>query len=225
MSTLRQKLAALTLGISLATVLTVLVTCHSSEDIESDDMDPLVLAKHDSIQRAQPAANLHRQEILAGMEAGLHEDWEGSYAWSNGFESRVMDLNRRGFCYEYSHCTGTGELAYGRVASVEGSRVHLAFLFRECVDESPRDGRANFRMDDELYSVPWAGERFLVPAVLMQEFCELALATGWDSMMYANYPRKIRSGEETSWFMRESVLGGLPEVPPEFRHFLPGSGG
>ncbi len=114
---------------------------------------------------------------------------------------------------------GIRELAYGKVASVEGSRIRLEIVEDVVLDRpDPHEGRQRFRFGAELYSIPWGEERFLVPAELMQEFCALAKGTGWNSMKYADYPCKLRRNESRH---RSSELQGLPEVPAEFRAYLP----
>jgi hypothetical protein len=129
-------------------------------------------------------------------------------------------LSESAFFYEYSHCTGTGELAYGQVTGAEGARISLRPVFRQVMDEPQwREGRSRFLFETELYSIHWDGARYLAPASLMAEFCRLTKATSWDSMRYADYPRKTDSGEERDWF--NDLPSGLPEVPAEFQGLLP----
>ena len=78
--------------------------------------------------------------------------------------------------------------------------------------------RSDFRLEQELLAVSWNRERFLVPAGLMTESCSLAKAGGFESMRYANYPRKLRPDDESVWGYPE--LTGLPEVPSDSRHLL-----
>lgn len=174
------------------------------------------------VPEVDPVAEEHRRRILVDLSAGGHEAWAGTYQHSNGFEHRVLDLSPRGFFYEYSHCTGTGELAYGEIASVQGALIRLKPLFRVVADEPRAEEptrRTDFRFEEELYSIPWGDERFLIPASLMPEFCSKAKAGGFHSMKYADYPYQVRPGVE---FRRHAPdVEGLPTVPPEFQHLLP----
>src|SRR5688572_26416403 len=67
----------------------------------------------------------YRLQVLDSLAAGETAVWAGSYRWSNGREHHELDLASSGFCYEYSHCTGIGHLAYGTVEAVGEARVRL----------------------------------------------------------------------------------------------------
>lgn len=217
MSSLGKKLSALALGTAIAAIgvlAVVLSTCSST------DVDPVWLLAQSKLSAARSDADEHRELVLAEL-ANTREEWAGSYAWSNGYERRKLDLAPCGFFYEYDHCTGTGDLAYGAVANVDDTRIRLKPTARVEIDVPERlepTRRAPFRFEDELYSIPWSGERFLVPASQMAEFCALAKAPRFNAMRYADYPRKMRDGQARMWDLE---LHGLPEVPPEFRSLLP----
>jgi len=105
---------------------------------------------------------------------------------------------------------------------VDGSRLTLApRLHHNWREQRAREPgrRRDFSFERELYVVPWGTETFLVPASLMQEFCALATATGWNSMEYARYPRKRRGDGIALLGARDLV--GLPDVPEQFRRHLP----
>ena len=220
MSTLRRKAAALALGSSIAGAILAAFAWWRAE--QRPQLDPDVLHQWQVVQAELPAAHELRQRLLAEpIEAGA-EAWAGEYLDSNGYESRRLVLTPREFFYEFSHCTGTGELARGKVQSVDGALVRLAPTFHVRPD-TPRDlgpdARSEFWFEPELYVVPWNAKRLIVPASKMPEFCRLAKAGSWSSMRYADYPR-LRTGEDhrRSW---DVSFEGLPQVPEEFRHLVP----
>lgn len=215
MSSLWHKTAALGLGTTIAGTIVILAAISAG-------LQPTALIQRIELEAARLRSVWPRNLILSDLSDNPPGEWAGTYEWSNRYEHRVVNLGPRGFFYEYRHCTGTGELAYGDVTSVDGLRVHLKSRFRICLEE-PRERestrRSDFGWEDELYSIPWGDERFLVPASLMHEFCSMATATGFNSMKYADYPRKLRAEKASPWDRPELV--GLPGVPPEFRHLLP----
>ena len=160
-----------------------------------------------------------RGMVRAEIGAAAASEWTGSYGWSNGFEHHTLDLSLTRFTYLASACMGTEELAFGTISGVDGARVRLGVSEHAGEREAYGDGRRRFRFSSELYVVPWGEHRFLIPAELMPEFCSLAKADGWDSMRYADYPRKLPLdvAARRDWV----ELEGLPEVPQEFRRYLP----
>ena len=227
------KDSALRLGLTIAAMIGVLA-CRvagpeSAPLIRHEELEaapPVVkelptLVLQSQIDDARPKAMEYRKLVLSDLFEKPRGKWAGTYAWHNGYEGRTFDLAPRGFVFEYRSCTGTGDLAYGDVTSVEGLRVHLSTRFRiRRTDPRVRPGRrSDFELEPELFSVPWGEERFLVPASLMPEFCAMAKATGFNSMEYSNYPRKVRGGARP--LRHYPKMEGLPEVPAEFRHLLP----
>ncbi|NOT30010.1 MAG: hypothetical protein HOP15_06125 [Planctomycetes bacterium] len=172
------------------------------------------------VKELQPRADLHRERLRASWSEASPPSWSGSYRHSDGFEHLDLDLGADGFYYEAHNCTGTTELGWGKVAGVEGTLVRLEIQEHVIVERpSPdEDRRQRFRFSTELYVVPWGKEHFLVPAELMEEFCSLAKAGRWDSMTYADYPRRVEPGESV-W--DRPHFDGLPDVPTEFRKYLP----
>lgn len=171
---------------------------------------------------ARDASNARRDALLADLAAREQPPWAGEYLHSNGYEVEHFALSSNAFWFEHRHCTGIGEMAYGSVERVDGARLLLAPRFsRNLREERPEEPgrRRDFKFERELYVVPWGAETFLVPASMMEEFCALATATSWNSMSYANYPRK-RRGEEVVFFGAENLVG-LPDVPEQFRRYLP----
>jgi len=218
MSKLQKRVAAIALGSVLASL--VIVASCPLWSPSTPPIDPVWLWKQLRLERIEPLARGRRDVILASLREGTAGESYGTYADSNGFEGHTFDIAPCGFFYEHWTDTGTQELAYGNVVSVEGSRIRLEILEDVNVypPEPPR-GRQRFRFGAELYGIRWGQKRFLVPAELMQEFCALAKATGWDSMTYADYPHALGPGE--SIWDRATELQGLPDVPPEFRAYLP----
>ena len=171
---------------------------------------------------ARDASHARRDALLADLAAREQPPWAGEYLYTNGRETEHFALSSNAFWFEHRHCTGVGEMAYGSVERVDGARLLLAPRFsRNLREERPDEPgrRSDFKFERELYVVPWGAETFLVPASMMEEFCALATATSWNSMRYANYPRK-RRGEEVVFFGAENLVG-LPDVPEPFRHYLP----
>ena len=216
-STFWKKAAAVAIGTSIASVVAVVLAPPDWVLLWQNRVE---LWNQYQVELARSQADLYREQVLASLNEGTPGDWCGSYHYSNGFEGCVLDLGPGGFHYEASNCTGTTELAYGKITSVEGTRIRLEFLEQVIVERPPSsEGRQRFRLSAELYSVPWGEQRFLVPAELMTEFCSLARAGGWDSMKYADYPLRIAPGK--SVWDRPLSLEELPAVPAEFRRYLP----
>jgi len=213
-----KRLGAMGIGALLAPLLGITFL------IAAGRLEPVWLWNNLRLERALPAAEDFRKQVLASLTEGSLPEWCGSYAFSSGFGGPRLDLGPGGFYYEQAVDYGPPfmvELAYGKVASVDGGRIRLEFLEHVFVErEEPREGqRQPFRLSAELCSVPWGVERFLVSVELMPEFCRLVHASGWDSMAYADYPRRIAPGKTV--FDRRSSFEGLPDVPAEFRGLLP----
>nr|WP_281720038.1 hypothetical protein [Nitrosomonas nitrosa] len=208
MNRMLRKIAALAAGSLCAAVLLSPYACTTIEHAQ------LALGRDD--------AEAARAAILESLEADAQPNWAGRYGWANGYERKYFDISATEFSYKYDHCTGIGELAYGKVDRVENGRIVLKPRFHRDLRE-PRadaaDRRADFHFECELYTVPWGEETFLIPASLMPEFCALATAVGWNAMKYADYPRKF-SGDYPVMYGAED-LSGLPDVPPEIGRFLP----
>lgn len=221
MNTVARKAAALALGLTIAGGLLGAFAWWRGIDIS--EVDPVRFQKQLAINEETPAAAEFKQQLLAGLTSANRRSWVGEYSNSNGYERRVVVLSPGGFFYEYSHCTGTGELSYGEVESVDGPHVRLTPRFQVRSD-SPRapdpSRRSDFWFEPDLYVIKWSGEQFLVPASQMPEFCALAKAEKWQSMRYADYPRLKSEGDRQMGFW-DSKLEGLPEVPAEFKHLLP----
>jgi hypothetical protein len=178
--------------------------------------------KHAQLALARDESRAQRDALLADLAAREQPAWAGEYMHLTGRETEHFAVSSNAFWFEHRHCTGIGELAYGSVERVDGARLVLAPRFhREMREERVREpgGRREFQFERELYVVPWGAETFLVPASLMQEFCALATASSWNSMHYATYPRK-RRGEELAFFGADNLVG-LPDVPEQFRRYLP----
>jgi len=221
MNLVLQKLAALALGSTLAGG--ILAGFAWWREVDATQVDPNRVLKQRAVEQELPAARQARQAILDSLLSTNTPDWAGDYVNSGGYETCRLTVGPEGFSYEYSHCTGTGELAYGEVESVEGSRVLLRPTFHERPDK-PRERapseRSDFWFEPDLFVVRWNNEQFLVPASKMTEFCRLAKAVKWEAMRYASYPR-LRSGERRRSNFWDSHFEGLPDVPAEFRHLLP----
>jgi hypothetical protein len=179
--------------------------------------EPLTEDRHRSV------AYILRSALLTDLLERAEDDWAGSYVWSNGYESYEFDLAPRGFFFGYRQCVG-GDWIYGSVVRVDGSLIELRP--REPLDrfggapESSKPERRSIEFwEERVYSIPWDGERFVVPECRMREFCELVKAEGWEAMKQARYPRKRRKGVD-SWRPIDRELRGLPEVPAEFRQYL-----
>ena len=71
-----------------------------------------------------------------------------------------------------------------------------------------------FRLEREMYAVPWCDETFLVPASLMPHFCALVNAHGADAVKRADFPRRMRSVDDSRG--AQVSLNDLPNVPMEF---------
>jgi hypothetical protein len=174
------------------------------------------------IERASSRSHSHRQRALSSIESDGAEDWCGTYAYSNGFDHVVVELGVDAFYYEASSCGQISALAYGNVGIHDVARLQLEIAeFRKASPAvGSQVGRKAFDLQEEVYIIPWATERFLVPQALMRQFCELAGAQGWLAMRYAAYPRKVSPGQ-TAWAWTLPPLNGLPTVPNEFARYLP----
>lgn len=212
------------------------------EFVEWDRRTPLIeslsgswagqVLRQRELEAARVEVEARRDHVLEVLSlGGLAQPWADTYAWGNGYESRTLELYPSGFVFEYGTCTGTIELVYGDVLAVEGALVRLkahtwwtrdgqrASRSTERPFSSTRR-RSDFRFEEELFLVPWGDLEFLVPAHQMPEFCELSTAGRWDSMTYADYPKRVRPGAGRN---REPwTSAGQPVVPEEFRHLLPG---
>ncbi len=181
--------------------------------------------KHAQVAYAADDAHALRTEILESLASGRQPAWAGRYKWSNGRESRRVDISSVGFFYEYRHCTGVGELAYGSVErAVDGRLLLTAKLYTDKreVRAASQGRRQVFHFAPEMYSVQWGLEQFLVPRDLMPEFCSMSQAESWNSMRYATYPRKMIGSDESTVRPPAPTFTGLPDVPPEFTRYLPG---
>jgi hypothetical protein len=158
-------------------------------------------------------AEARRARVLDHVADSSGSPWAGSYQWSNGYEHYSFDVSPAGFFFKYDNCMGTGDLAYGDVVSVDGSRLRLKFLHRVVREES------HLGLEDEIYSIPWGRERFLVPTGRMRELCEMATGSAQCGIRYADLPRKATPGEEFECH-HELDVTGLPEMPAEFRDLL-----
>jgi hypothetical protein len=172
------------------------------------------------VERLLNHARDQRQGLLTERGSPREPPWVGEYAWSNGRSSTQIDLGGRAFVLERSACGGTREVAFGEVKTVDGAFLSLVFEERLVLDAPlAGGGRRPFAIERDVFVVPWSGESYLVPAELMVEFCELVHADGREAMEYAGYPRLMSPGQ--------SPLGpgpdliGLPDVPEEFRRYLP----
>ena len=165
--------------------------------------------------------NAVRDRVAAELASGTQPAWAGRYGWTNGREHRHFNISGSSFWYEFRPCTGPGELAYGSVSRSDGNRLRLSPSFRGDAHEAQvhAGDRRDFEFSGDMYSVPWGDERFLVPTESMPEFCALTTATDWNSMAYATYPRLLRFDQPSA--LRTPDLTGLPDVPPEFRRYLP----
>jgi len=162
--------------------------------------------------RLEPQADRIREQIRASWGEGAPA-WSGSYSHSNGFEGFELDLGPAGFYFEARACIGTQELAFGKIANVDGERIRLEIDEHVIVEQADdRDGRPRFRLSEELFSVPWGNKRFLVPAELMPQFCSFPHAGG--------YAERFEPGESALDWNRAPLVG-LPDVPAEFRAYLP----
>lgn len=174
------------------------------------------------VELARDQAQARRDALLADLTAREQPPWAGEYVHASGRESERFAVTASAFWFEFSGCTGAGELAYGSVERVDGARLVLAPRFhrnlREAREHEP-GRRRDFAFERELYVVPWGAETFLVPASLMEEFCALATASGSNAMQHANYPRKLR-GEDVAFHGAKDLVG-LPDVPAQFRRYLP----
>jgi hypothetical protein len=206
---MNRKLTALALGTLFVTALMTPLSCTA--------------IKHVQLAAATDAAEAHRGAILDDLASGSQPSWAGRYVWSNGRERKQFDISATGFFYEYRHCTGIGELAYGNVDRVDRGRIVLEPRFHRDIREPRTETagrRVDFHFEREMYAAPWGEETFLIPASLMPEFCALATAGGWNAMEYADYPRLVHSDAHYS-LVRKLELSGLPKVPAEFARYLP----
>lgn len=217
MNELQKRIAAVALGVTLVSL--GAYAAHELVSPSPPPVDPIWLAKMERLGQISPLAIEQRKRLMASLKEGAAGEWCGDYESSDGYAGYDLVLAPEGFYFQSHSCLGTRELAYGKVMSVEGSRIRLE-LVEDVVlyPPDPHEGRQRFRFGAELYSITWGEERFLVPAELMQEFCALAKGTGWNSMKYADYPCKLRQDE--TWH-RSPELQGLPDVPAEFRAYLP----
>jgi hypothetical protein len=166
-------------------------------------------------ERECSTAYRFRSILLTELLERAEDDWAGSYASSNGFESHELELAPRGFFFQFQTCTD-GDHVFGEVVKSDGSLVELR-------PRPAEDGKASspFQFfEDRVYSIPWDGERFLVPASRMRAFCELVTNERGNAMKRAEFARKRRKGA-SSFGSLDRELRGLPEVPPEFRQYLP----
>jgi hypothetical protein len=225
MSRLAKKLLALALGTMLGWgIATAIVWLWNRPSAETREFLELQ-ARLDALRLE---ADRHRAAVLASLTKSSGEPWSGAYAWASGYGGIEFDIGAAGFYYERTvdYAPFTVELAYGTIASVEGPLVrlhideHLVVLPEEVADYGTHQGRRRFRLSDAVYSIAWDGERFLVPAELMPDFCSLAKGTGYDSMRYATYPHDGGS-ERLSMHGDSFPLDGLPDVPAEFQRYLP----
>ena len=232
MNRMQRRLAALAFGSLLATIsgwsVFALVDPIKPPNQPAIRPDPFELARNQG--------NAVRQRILDDISAGTQPSWAGTYAWSDGYVRHHLDLSVRGYFYEHSSCTGTILLSFGEVdAGADGlltlsQRVQLDRRgwsreppLAEAVERTPSTvpTQKGYCFEPTMFSVPWGKETFLVPASLMQDFCALVTAHGPQAVKRADYPRRMRSEDDRGFAQPE--LTGLPDVPPEFRRYLPAS--
>jgi len=232
MTRTRRRLTALGLGTVIAAALAGIVIV-AAEPL-APPRQPTTRADPFDVARAR--GDELRQAIVDDIAAGTQPSWAGTYGWSDGYVHHSLYVGLGGYFFETDSCVSICLISYGEIdASTDGQlalsqRVHLNLSppteptardkpVQEPEDPTPR--RRPFRFELTMYSIPWGKERFLVPASQMENFCELATAEGRDAMRHANYPRKF-TGEFPAMYGVED-LTGLPDVPPEFRRYLPAS--
>lgn len=164
-----------------------------------------------------------RREALV-HERSLSEQpaWAGSYKSPVRYDNHWLEISGERFIYELYSCCGSEVLVRGSVASKDGSL--LVFDADFCIDtldapEVQAGKRRPFRWEREMYSVPWGDQRFLVPKSLMPEFCARVHDADWQGRFYVDHPRRLQSESEDRH--DRPNLTGLPDVPPEFRRYLP----
>ncbi len=102
------------------------------------------------IEQAKPEADHQRELVRASWNDSDAPPWAGSHEYSTRFEGFYFDLGVAGFYYEALNCTGITELAWGKVASVEGALVRLDVQQDLIAERSP------FGFDTEVRIVPGA---------------------------------------------------------------------
>jgi hypothetical protein len=159
---------------------------------------------------------------LDAVEAHERPHREDRFVWSKGFEAYEFRISEGAFDYEFTHCTGVGESARGAVKHVGQGRLVLAGeadLGERAQADSSSDPRRVFRLEREMYAVPWCDETFLVPASLMPDFCALVNAHGADAVKHADFPRRMRSVDDSPG--AQISLHDLPNVSMQFMsHFV-----
>lgn len=230
MNRMQRRLAALAFGSMFATIsgwsVIALVGPTNPTNQTATRPDPFELARDQG--------NLVRQRVLDDISAGTQPSWAGTYAWSNGYVRHHLHVSVRGYFYEHGSCTGTQLISFGEVDAGADGRLALSQrlqLDRRGWSQAPPLAETDERtpstvpmrrghcLEPTMFSVPWGKETFLIPASLMQDFCALVTAHGPQALDHADYLRRV--GSEHEGLRRQPELAGLPDVPPEFRRFLP----
>lgn len=158
-----------------------------------------------------------RERLIAESGDAALPEWCGEYRCDSGYEGWELILGRTGFFFGQSNCLGWVDLAYGTIASLEGSHLRLAIQARRTVSEVQPHPGLQFRFGDDLYLVPWGDRRYVVPAEQLPEFCALATTGGGDAIRYADIPFR----GPCYGFPGSEAPEGLPDVPEAFRKYLP----